>query len=203
MKFTRCLAAALAIASATVVTVTGATTSHAAAPQPAAAGAFDCLNGALAVSTPNPTEALTTRRVGGPPLDEYVTIRNTETKVLPTAGFTFEFGNMDKNRGPVPTVWWRVAGKGSWHKMAFHWNAKTQGNLPLWDSARLPLGTIGAHGSTTVEVSVYFPRGSVKDGYSNFWEVGSAVCGTTDLGWFMGREFQLWPWSGLPGSPVY
>jgi len=52
----------------------------------------------------------------------------------------------------VLVVQWRI-GKGHWRKMGLHWNNKTNGSLPLWNSGTLSLGTIPARGTVTTEIN--------------------------------------------------
>ncbi|MFF2368273.1 hypothetical protein ACFVU0_36940 [Streptomyces sp. NPDC058122] len=183
--------------------VLGALATHgaAAAAQPkAAATAYTCRNGAVSVSDAAGSAAPTARK---PNVPLYATLRlhNTENTALTKASYVFAIGNLMKNRGPAPHVRWRV-GKGSWHTMALHWNSKTNGTLPLWNSSALAVDTIPARGTVTAEISVSFPKKSVKAVDYDFLDVHSGACGSARLDWYTGNGFSYWPWTGTPGKPA-
>ncbi|WP_330458548.1 hypothetical protein OIB37_17545 [Streptomyces sp. NBC_00820] len=189
----------------TVVAVVGAlantVVAEAAQPRAAApAGAYKCRDGAVTVSDAAGSAVPTARR-SGVPLHARLRVHNTEGVALSKATYVFAIGDLMKNRGPAPAVQWRV-GKGHWHKMSLHWNEKTNGSLPLWNSASVSLGTIPARGTVTTEISVTFAKKSVKAVYPDFLDFHSGVCGKTRLDWYDGNGFEYWPQNGTPGKPA-
>ncbi|MEU9340347.1 hypothetical protein AB0D74_03875 [Streptomyces sp. NPDC048278] len=183
--------------------VLGALAAHgaAAAAQPkAAATGYTCRYGAVSVSDAAGSASPTARKPG---VALYATLRlhNTENTALTKASYVFAIGNLMKNRGPAPHVRWRV-GKGSWHAMTLHWNSRTNGSLPLWNSPALAVGTIPARATVTTEISVTFPKKSVKAVDYDFLDVHSGACGSTRLDWYTGNGFSYWPWTGTPGKPA-
>ncbi|MGH1556461.1 hypothetical protein ACRAWF_46015 [Streptomyces sp. L7] len=142
-----------------------------------------------------------TAHSAGVALHARLRVHNTEAVTLPRATYVFALGNLPRNRGPAPLVQWRV-GSGHWHKMSLHWNKKTNGSLPLWNSTALSLGTIPARGTVTTEISVTFPKKSIKAVDYDFLDVRSGVCGGTRLDWYVGNGFEYWPRNGTPGKPV-
>ncbi|MFF3380721.1 hypothetical protein ACFYXF_48240 [Streptomyces sp. NPDC002680] len=163
--------------------------------------AYDCRYGAVTASDLAGSVTPTARRTGVP-LHARIRVRNTENVKLTRATYVFDIGNLMKNRGPAPLVQWRM-GTGHWHKVTLHWNSRTNGSLPMWNSTTLSLGTIPARGSVVTELSVTFPKKSVKASYSDFLDFHSGGCGTTSrLGWYTGNGFEYWPWTGTPGTPV-
>ncbi|MEH0433336.1 hypothetical protein SAMN06272781_8048 [Streptomyces sp. 1222.2] len=166
----------------------------------AAQAAYVCRNGAVTASDLAGSAVPTARRAGVA-LHARIRVHNAETVKLAKASYVFAVGNLLKTRGPAPLVQWRV-GTGHWHKASLHWNSKTNGSLPLWNSTTLSLGTIPARGSVVTELSVTFPKKSVKAVDHDFLEFHSGGCGTERLGWYEGNGFEYWPWTGTPGKPV-
>ncbi|OPG02827.1 hypothetical protein B1R27_30930 [Streptomyces sp. GKU 895] len=112
-----------------------------------AATEYDCRYGAVSVSDPAGSVVPTAQKPGVP-LHAKLRLHNTEKTALTKASYVFAIGNLMKNRGPAPHVRWRV-GRGSWHSMTLHWNSRTNGSLPLWNSQSLAVGTIPARGTVT------------------------------------------------------
>lgn len=173
---------------------------EAAQPQAASTAAYACRLGAVSVSDAAGSVVPTAQRPNVP-LRARLRVHNTEAVTLPKATYVFAMGNLMKNRGPAPVVQWRV-GKGHWHRMSLHWNKKTNGSLPLWNSGTLSLGTIPARGTVTTEISVTFPKKSVKAVDYDFLDVHSGICGSTRLDWYVGNGFEYWPRNGTPGKPA-
>ncbi|MEV7324230.1 hypothetical protein [Streptomyces sp. NPDC093970] len=192
--------AATATATAGVL---GALTVHGAAaaaqPEEAATG-YTCRYGAVSVTDAAGSASPTARKPG---VALYATLRlhNTENTALTKASYVFAIGNLMKNRGPAPHVRWRVA-KGSWHTMTLRWNSRTNGSLPLWNSQALTVGTIPARSTVSTEISVSFPKKSVKAVDYDFLDVHGGACGNTRLDWYTGNGFEYWPWKGTPGKPA-
>ncbi len=171
-----------------------------AAPAQAATAAYACRYGAVTASDLAGTVTPTAHRAGLA-LHARLRVRNTENAKLTRATYVFAIGNLMKNRGPAPLVQWRI-GTGHWHKATLHWNSRTNGSLPLWNSATLSLGTIPARGSVVTELSVTFPKKSIKATNYDFLDFHSAACGTSRLGWYVGNGFEYEPWTGTEGQPV-
>ncbi|MGW2569103.1 hypothetical protein [Streptomyces sp. NPDC001537] len=183
--------AALAVAAGIVGTLPG-TADAAAQPAAASTAVYDCRYDAVKVSDAAGSVVPTARRTGVP-LHAHLRVHNTEAVALTKATYVFAIGNLTSNRGPAPVVQWRI-GSGHWHKMGLHWNNRTNGSLPLWNSDTLSLGTIPARGTVTTEFSVTFPKRSVKAVYYDFLDIHSGSCGHTRLDWYQGNGFEYWPW---------
>ncbi|MEU5538555.1 hypothetical protein [Streptomyces sp. NPDC020362] len=184
--------AALVATAGILGTLPGVAGAAAAQPQATAAAAYACSYGAVSAADAAGSAVPTARRPDVP-LHARIRVRNKEAVALTRATYVFAIGNLMKNRGPAPLVQWRV-GKGHWHKASLRWNAKTNGSLPLWNSGSLSLGTVPARGTLTTEISVTFPKRSVKAVYSDFLDFHSGVCGSTRLDWYTGNGFEYWPW---------
>ncbi|CAM5457605.1 hypothetical protein AQJ54_30190 [Streptomyces griseorubiginosus] len=180
-----------------VLAAQGAAT--AATPKDNALG-YTCRYGAVSVSDAAGSVVPTARKPDVA-LHAKLRLHNTENAALTKASYVFAIGNLMKNRGPAPHVRWRV-GKGSWHSMALHWNSKTNGSLPLWNSQSLTVGTIPSRGTVTTEISVTFPKRSIKAVNYDFLDVHSGACGRTRLDWYTGNGFSYWPWHGTEGKPA-
>lgn len=191
---------AVLAATACVLSALAAHGAAAAAQPKDAATGYSCRYGAVSVSDAAGSAVPTARKPG---VALYATLRlhNTENTALTKASYVFAIGNLMKNRGPAPRVRWRV-GKGSWHVMTLHWNSKTNGSLPLWNSQALPVGTIPSRSTVTTEISVSFPKKSIKAAYYDSLDVHSGGCGNTRLDWYTGNGFEYWPWKGTPGKPA-
>ncbi|WP_330348629.1 hypothetical protein [Streptomyces sp. NBC_00582] len=174
--------------------------SHPAAASASTTAAYTCRYGAVTASDAAGSAVPTAQRAGVA-LHARIRVHNTEKVKLTKATVVFALGNLMKNRGPAPLVQWRV-GTGHWHKAGLHWNPKTNGSLPLWNSSALPLGTIPAKGTVTTEFSVTFPKKSIKAVNYDFLDFHSTGCGATRLGWYDGNGFAYWPQHGTPGKPV-
>ncbi|GAA3822347.1 hypothetical protein GCM10022403_064800 [Streptomyces coacervatus] len=183
--------AALVVAAGIVGALSG--TGNAAARSAAASTAvYDCRYDAVSVSDAAGSVVPTARKTGVP-LHAHLRVHNTEAVTLTKATYVYAIGNLTRNRGPAPIVQWRI-GKGHWHKMGLHWNNRTNGSLPLWNSGTLSLGSIPARGTVTTEISVTFPKRSVKAVYDDFLDIHSGSCGKTRLDWYEGNGFEYWPW---------
>ncbi|MFF4314293.1 hypothetical protein [Streptomyces sp. NPDC001507] len=191
---------AVLAATAGVISALAAHGAAAAARPEETATGYNCRYGAVSVSDVAGSVVPTARKPG---VALYATLRlhNTENTALTKASYVFAIGDLMKNRGPAPHVQWRV-GKGSWHAMALHWNSKTNGTLPLWNSQALAVGTIPSRGTVTTEISVSFPKKSIKASYYDSLDVHSGACGKTRLDWYTGNGFEYWPWKGTPGKPA-
>ncbi|KUN75816.1 hypothetical protein [Streptomyces griseoruber] len=194
MKTTVSQRTALVVAAGVMGAATLAT------PATAATATYDCRYGAVTATDLAGSAVPTTRRTGVA-LHARIRVHNTENVKLTRATYVFALGNLMKNRGPAPLVQWRV-GTGHWHKASLHWNSRTNGSLPLWNSTALSLGTIPAKGNVVTSLSVTFPRKSVKAVYYDFLDFHSVGCGTTRLNWYTGNGFSYWPLTGTPGRPV-
>ncbi|MCG7208212.1 hypothetical protein MB828_31190 [Streptomyces arenae] len=191
--------AVLAAIAGVLSALAGHGAAAAAQPKVAVTG-YTCRNGAVSVSDAAGS-AVPTARKPGVPLYATLRLHNTENTALAKASYVFAIGNLMKNRGPAPHVRWRV-GKGAWHAVALHWNSKTNGTLPLWNSPALAVGTIPSRGTVTTEISVSFPKKSIKAVDYDFLDVHSGSCGNTRLDWYTGNGFSYWPWKGTPGKPA-
>jgi hypothetical protein len=193
------LATAAGILGALSGTVS-ATAAPAATSTAAPAAAYSCRLDALTASDAAGSKVPTARKANVP-LYARIRVHNTEAVALHKATYVFAIGNLLANRGPAPKVRWRL-GKGTWHNVGLHWNKKTNGSMPLWNSGNLSLGTVPARGTVTAEISVTFPKKSVKADYLDFLDFHSGSCGVTRLGWYDGNGFEYWPWKGTPGKPA-
>ena len=192
--------AVVMIATGLLGAVPGTVAAEAAQPRAATTMAYNCRFGAVSVSDAAGSVVPAARKAGVA-LHARLRVHNTEAETLPEATYVFALGNLMQNRGPAPLVQWRV-GNGHWHKMSLHWNQKSNGSLPLWNSTALSLGTIPARGTVTTEILVTFPKKSIKAVDYDFLDVHSGVCGGTRLDWYTGNGFEYWPWHGTPGKPV-
>lgn len=183
--------AALVVAAGIVGTLPG-TVDAAARSATASTAVYDCRYDAVSVSDAAGSVVPTARKTGVP-LYAHLRVHNTETVALTKATYVYAIGNLTRNRGPAPVVQWRI-GRGHWHEMGLHWNDATNGSLPLWNSGALSLGTIPARGTVTTEISVTFPKRSVKAVYDDFLDIHSGICGNTRLDWYEGNGFEYWPW---------
>ncbi|MBK3569790.1 MULTISPECIES: hypothetical protein [unclassified Streptomyces] len=203
MKLTVRRGAVVMIATGLLGAVPGTVAAEAAQPRAATTAttaAYDCRYGAVSVSDAAGSVVPTATRAGVA-LHARLRVHNTESVTLPKATYVFALGNLMRNRGPAPLVQWRV-GNGHWHRMSLHWNKKTNGSLPLWNSTTLSLGTIPARGTVTTEISVTFPKKSIKAVDYDFLDVHSGVCSGTRLDWYVGNGFDYGPWHGTEGQPV-
>ncbi|MFF4355624.1 hypothetical protein [Streptomyces sp. NPDC001604] len=182
--------AALVVAAGIVGTLPG-TVDAAAQTAAASAAVYDCRYDSVSVSDAAGSVVPTAHKTGVP-LHAHLRVHNTEAVALTKATYVYAIGNLTRNRGPAPVVQWRI-GRGHWHKMGLHWNNRTNGSLPLWNSGTLSLGTIPARGTVTTEISVTFPKRSVKAVYDDFLDIHSGICGNTRLDWYQGNGFEYWP----------
>lgn len=187
-------------ASGLLGAVPGTVAAEAAQPRAATAAAYTCGYGAVSVSDAAGS-VVPTAHSADVPLHARLRVHDTEAVALPRATYVLALGDLMKNRGPAPLVQWRV-GNGHWHKASLHRNKKTNGSLALWNSTSLPLGTIPARGTVTTELSVTFPKKSIKAVDYDFLDVRSGVCGGTRLDWYTGNGFEYWPRNGTPGKPA-
>ncbi|MGW2721995.1 hypothetical protein [Streptomyces sp. NPDC001492] len=179
------------VAAAGIVGLLPGTVDAAAQSAAASTAVYDCRYDAVSVSDAAGSVVPTARRTGVP-LYARLRVHNTEAVALAKATYVYAVGNLTRNRGPAPVVQWRI-GRGHWHKMGLHWNSRTNGSLPLWNSGTLSLGTIPARGTVTTEISVTFPKRSVKAVYVDFLDIRSGICGKTRLDWYVGNGFAYWP----------
>ena len=196
----------LAVVPGTAASAAGATVTGAAASAVGSSAArtpvFTCGYQDEVTATDTDKSMIPTARKAGTKLDDTLHVRNVESAALTSAYYTFNVEDAYKKHGGTPTVWWRI-GSGHWKLMTLHWSTRTTStNLPGWQSPNLALGTIPAHGTIAVEVSLSFPAHSIKGSYSDMFRFGSNACGASfpTLGSFNSSGFQYWPWKGLEGT---
>jgi hypothetical protein len=173
------------------------------APSAAKVPKFSCGYENTVTATDTNGSMIPTARKAGTKLDDTLHVRNVESAALPGAYYTFDVVDAYKGHGGTPTVWWRI-GSGHWKLMTLHWSTKTTSTeLAGWQSPNLALGTIPAHGTIAVEVSLSFPAHSIKGSYGDMFRFGSSACDASfpNQGWFTSSGFEYDPPKGLEGTP--
>jgi hypothetical protein len=191
------------VAAAGLIALVPGTAASAASPAVTKAAKFSCGYENKVTATDSDRSMVPTARKAGTKLDDTLRVHNVESAALTSAYYTFNVEDAYKKHGGTPTVWWRI-GSGHWKLMTLHWSTKTTSTLLAgWQSPNLSLGTIPAHGTIAVEVSLSFPAHSIKGSYGDMFRFGGSACGTSfpNQGWFAGSGFEYWPSKGLEGTP--